>query len=76
MRVQDRLAIIIGGRVSGYQKRSVVAVQQVPAILNSFATTLLGYGDLYGLIVGEALVPLNTPEYSFRLPVASVTKTR
>jgi hypothetical protein len=46
------------GRVAGDQKRSIVALQQVPAILNSFATTPLCYRDLRELIVGEAVVTL------------------
>jgi len=47
MRVRGGLAIMIEwARVADYQKRSVVAVQQVPAILNSFATTRLYYRDL------------------------------
>ena len=65
-----------GERVADYQKRSVVAVQQVPAILISFATTPLCYRGLRGSIVGEAVVTLATPEYSFRLPFASLTRTR
>ena len=42
----------------------------------------LGKGDspryraLRGLIVGEAVVTLATPEYSFRFPLASATRTR
>jgi hypothetical protein len=35
----------------------------VAAILNSSATTSLCYRDLRGLIVGEAVVTLATPEY-------------
>lgn len=34
------------------------------------------YRVMRGLIVGEAVVTLVTPEYSFRLPLASLTKTR
>jgi hypothetical protein len=64
------------GRVADYQKRSVVAVQQVPAILNSFAATSLCHRVLRGLIVGEAVVTLATPEYCFSLPFASLTRTR
>jgi hypothetical protein len=34
------------------------------------------YRDLRGPIAGEAVVTLATPEYPFRLPVASLTRTR
>jgi hypothetical protein len=34
------------------------------------------YRDLRGPIAGEAVVTLATPEYPFRLPVASPTSTR
>ena len=34
------------------------------------------YGAVRGLIVGEAVVTLATPEYSFRLPFASLTRIR
>jgi hypothetical protein len=34
------------------------------------------YRALRGLIVGEAVVTLATPEYSFRFPLASATRTR
>ena len=34
------------------------------------------YRDLRGPIAGEAVVTLATPEYPFRLPVASPTRTR
>ena len=34
------------------------------------------YRDVRGLIVGEAVVTLATPEYSFKLPLASLTRTR
>ena len=34
------------------------------------------YRDLRGPIAGEAVVTLATPEYPFRFPVASPTRTR
>jgi hypothetical protein len=49
--------------VADYQKRSSVAVRPVSAILSSSATTHLRYRDQRGLIVGEAVVTLATPEY-------------
>jgi hypothetical protein len=50
---------------------------------NSFSVSRRGcvsvgprYRDLRGPIAGEAVVTLATPEYPFRLPVASLTRTR
>jgi hypothetical protein len=66
----------LGGRLQHSDNRTRDVQPRLAAGVAFSWFRLSRYGAVRGLIVGEAVVTLATPEYSFRLPFASLTRIR